>query len=108
MLRAQASRIRSTRAEMQWRDRKGREPAAIEQIVEVDGRRVLEVGCGSGRLTRFLAARASYVYAFDPGADAVAAAQASRAQDIRDRVRFAVHDGEALDLPPPVRLGAVR
>ena len=80
---------------MQWRDRAGREPAAIE----VTGKQVLEVGCGSGRLTRFLASRAASVYAFDPNADAVADAQASLSDELRDRVRFAVHDAQALDLP---------
>ena len=84
---------------MQWRDREGREPAAIEQLVEVDGKRVLEVGCGTGRLTRFLAARAGFVYAFDPNADSVRDAEASLADEQRDRVSFAVHDAAAIDVP---------
>jgi ubiquinone/menaquinone biosynthesis C-methylase UbiE len=84
---------------MQWRDREGREPAAIEQLVDLDGKRVLEVGCGRGRLTRVLAGRAASVYAFDPNADAVADARASLAAEVRDRVRFGVHDAQALDLP---------
>jgi ubiquinone/menaquinone biosynthesis C-methylase UbiE len=84
---------------MQWRDREGREPAAIEQLVDLDGKRVLEVGCGTGRLTRFLASRATSVYAFDPNADSVRDAEASLADALRDRVRFAVHDAQALDLP---------
>jgi ubiquinone/menaquinone biosynthesis C-methylase UbiE len=84
---------------MQWRDREGREPAAIEQLTELDGRRVLEVGCGTGRLTPFLAVRAASVYAFDPNADSVREAEASLADELRDRVRFAVHDAQALDLP---------
>ena len=49
---------------MQWRDREGREPAAIEEVVGLTGKRVLEVGCGTGRLTRFLASQAASVYAF--------------------------------------------
>jgi ubiquinone/menaquinone biosynthesis C-methylase UbiE len=84
---------------MQWRDREGREPAAIERLVELDGKRVLEVGCGTGRMTRWLAARAASVYAFDPNADSVADARAAMAAEHRDRVRFAVHDAQALDLP---------
>ena len=84
---------------MQWRDREGREPAAIEKLVELDGKHVLEVGCGTGRLTPFLAARAASVYAFDPNADSVREAEASLADELRDRVRFAVHDAQALDLP---------
>jgi len=84
---------------MQWRDREGREPAAIDELVDVGGKRVLEVGCGSGRLTHFLAERAASVYAFDPDGDAVADARASLAEEMRDRVRFAVHDAQAVDLP---------
>jgi ubiquinone/menaquinone biosynthesis C-methylase UbiE len=84
---------------MQWRDREGTEPAAIADLVELDGKRVVEVGCGRGRLTAFVAARAAHVYAFDPDADSVAQARDSLASELRDRVRFAVHDAEALDLP---------
>jgi ubiquinone/menaquinone biosynthesis C-methylase UbiE len=84
---------------MQWRDREGREPAAIEEVVDLTGKRVLEVGCGTGRLTRFLASQAASVYAFDPNADAVADAKASLAGEQRERVRFGVHDAQALDVP---------
>jgi ubiquinone/menaquinone biosynthesis C-methylase UbiE len=84
---------------MQWRDREGREVAEIAAIVDVDGKRVVEVGCGTGRLTAFLAARAEHVYAFDPQADSVARATDSLASELRDRVRFAVHDAQALDVP---------
>ena len=84
---------------MQWRDRERREPAAIAELVGLDGKRVIEVGCGTGRLTGFLAARAAAVYAFDPNAEAVSDARASLPEELRDRVRFAVHDAEALDLP---------
>jgi ubiquinone/menaquinone biosynthesis C-methylase UbiE len=84
---------------MQWRDRERREPAAIEELVDLGGKRVLEVGCGSGRLTRFLASRAAWVHAFDPDPDAVAGAQDSLPEADRARVSFAVHDAQALDLP---------
>jgi ubiquinone/menaquinone biosynthesis C-methylase UbiE len=84
---------------MQWRDRERREPAAIAELVDVAGKDVIEVGCGTGRLTAFVAARAASVYAFDPNAEAVAEARAALAEELRDRVRFAVHDAESLDLP---------
>jgi 2-polyprenyl-3-methyl-5-hydroxy-6-metoxy-1,4-benzoquinol methylase len=83
---------------MQWRDREGVETAAIASVVELAGKRVLDVGCGGGRLTRFAAERAAEVYAFDPEADNVAKATASLARELRQRVRFAVHDAEALDV----------
>jgi ubiquinone/menaquinone biosynthesis C-methylase UbiE len=84
---------------MHQRDPEGREPEAIGAAVELDGARVFEVGCGNGRLTRFLAARAREVYAFDPKPESIAEATASLAEELRERVRFAAHDAEALDLP---------
>ena len=83
---------------MQVRDGQAAEPSAIAAAADLDGKRVLEVGCGSGRLTRFIAERAAHVYAFDPNADDLAKAQASLSEAARDRVRFAVHDAQALDV----------
>jgi ubiquinone/menaquinone biosynthesis C-methylase UbiE len=84
---------------MQRRDEERVEAAAIADLVALDGKRVLDVGCGRGRLTGFAAARAGSVYAFDPSAENVAAARAALTDEQRRRVRFAVHDAEALDLP---------
>jgi len=81
------------------RDEAGVETTAIAELVDLGGKRVLDVGCGEGRLTRFAAARASAVYAFDPSAESVAAARAALTSEQRRRVRFAVHDAEALDCP---------
>ena len=84
---------------MQRRDAQGTETAAIAAAVDLGGRRVLDVGCGDGRFTAFAAERAAEVYAFDPSAASVARARASLPAELRQRVRFAVHDAEALDLP---------
>ncbi|MDP9285802.1 MAG: class I SAM-dependent methyltransferase [Actinomycetota bacterium] len=83
---------------MQRRDDDGVEAAAIAALVALDGKRVLEVGCGKGRLTTLAAARASSVYAFDPNAENVAATRAALSSEQCRRVRFAVHDAEALDV----------
>jgi ubiquinone/menaquinone biosynthesis C-methylase UbiE len=83
---------------MERRDEDGVETAAIAALVPVDGKRVLDVGCGRGRLTTFAASRAAYVYAFDPSAENIAAAQTALSNEQLRRVRFAVHDAEALDL----------
>jgi ubiquinone/menaquinone biosynthesis C-methylase UbiE len=83
---------------MHVRDGQGVEPEAIAAVAELAGRRVLEVGCGEGRLTRFAAARAAEVYAFDPDHERVAAAEAALPLELRERVRFGVHDADALDV----------
>src|SRR5262245_56069014 len=84
---------------MHRRDEAGVETAAIGGLVALDGKRVLDVGCGTGRLTAYVAGRAAAVYAFDPSGENVAAARAALTGEQGDRVRFAVHDAEALDLP---------
>ena len=84
---------------MQRRDPHGTETAAVAAAVELRGRRIVEVGCGRGRLTPFLAARAAELYAFDPSDESVTQARASLPAEVRDRVRFGVHDAEAIDVP---------
>jgi len=71
------------------------EPRRIEALVPLEDARILDVGCGEGRLTGFAAARAASVYAFDPNAERVQKARA--AADV-ERVRFGVHGAEALDV----------
>jgi ubiquinone/menaquinone biosynthesis C-methylase UbiE len=83
---------------LQRRDDERVEATAIGAVVAFEGKRVLEVGCGKGRLTALAAQHASSVYAFDPSAENVAAARATLTSEQRRRVRFAVHDAEALDV----------
>ena len=71
------------------------EDRRIEALVDLEGARVLEVGCGEGRLTAFAAARAKSVYAFDPNAERV---EKARAVADNERVRFGVHGADALDV----------
>jgi len=59
---------------------------------------VLDVGCGDGRMTRFAADRAAYVYAFDPDEDEVGKARSSLTREQARRVDLAVHDIAALDV----------
>jgi ubiquinone/menaquinone biosynthesis C-methylase UbiE len=80
------------------RDPDAAEPAAIAAIVELGGKRVIEVGCGDGRLTRFAAARAKDVFAFDPDAEAVATARQALSRAGFPNVEFAVHAAQALDV----------
>jgi ubiquinone/menaquinone biosynthesis C-methylase UbiE len=80
------------------RDPRGVETAAIAAVVDFDGKRVIEVGCGTGRLTAFAAKHASYVYAFDPDQAALATARQAVSGEAARRVSFGVRSAEALDV----------
>jgi 2-polyprenyl-3-methyl-5-hydroxy-6-metoxy-1,4-benzoquinol methylase len=71
------------------------EPQRIAALVPLEGARVLDVGCGEGRLVGFTAARAADVYAFDPNEERV---DKARAAAETERVRFGVHGAEALNV----------
>jgi 16S rRNA A1518/A1519 N6-dimethyltransferase RsmA/KsgA/DIM1 with predicted DNA glycosylase/AP lyase activity len=59
-------------------DPEGHEIAALEALVRrLDGARVIEIGCGDGRLTRRYSARAASVLAIDPDESAIAAFRAN-------------------------------
>jgi 2-polyprenyl-3-methyl-5-hydroxy-6-metoxy-1,4-benzoquinol methylase len=79
------------------RDADAVEAGVITSMVRLDGKRVLDVGCGDGRLTAPAAARAAFVYAFDPDRTKVERARAALRG--ADHVEFAVHDVAALDVP---------
>ena len=83
---------------MHRRDDTGIETSVIASLVELEGTRVLDVGCGEGRLTAFAADAAARVYAFDPTAERVAQARSSLSREEVRRVQFAVHDIAALDV----------
>jgi len=65
----------------------------------MDGLRVLELGCGDGRLTFRYAAPTARVLAVDPSADAIAAAVAGTPAGLADRVTFAVAGAAEVDAP---------
>jgi SAM-dependent methyltransferase len=67
----------------------------ISGACDLDGKTLLEIGCGSGRITRDLAARASEVVAIDPDAGALARA---RAQVPAANVTFLHASAETLGL----------
>ncbi len=65
----------------------------------VRGKRVLDLGCGDGRLTLGIAPFATRVDGIDPDADAIAAAKRNARKAGVRNVRFAV--GAAQHLPYP-------
>lgn len=68
----------------------------VAAAVPLEGRSVLEIGCGSGRVTRDLASQVGRLLAVDPDPNAVARA---RAEVRGGNVTFAVAAAEALLLP---------
>jgi ubiquinone/menaquinone biosynthesis C-methylase UbiE len=68
----------------------GMELRLIQRFADPEGRRVLEVGCGDGRLTREYARLAANVVAIDPDPASIAAARKAFAADGITNVRFGV------------------
>jgi 2-polyprenyl-3-methyl-5-hydroxy-6-metoxy-1,4-benzoquinol methylase len=79
-------------------DPEGAHLAALRRLARFDGRRVLEMGCGEGRLTQGIALEAAKVVAFDPDAASVAEAQASLPAELADRVAFQVASAEEIEI----------
>ena len=72
-------------------DPEGNEPAALLDFAgRFSGQRVLEIGCGDGRLTWLFADQAARVVAIDPDADDIALAIRACPQHLRERVEFRV------------------
>ena len=83
---------------MQLRDPDSVEPRAIRELISLAGKHVLEVGCGTGRMTRMAAEDAASVFAFDPDGERVEQARASLPAGLRGKVSFRVHGVEQLDV----------
>lgn len=66
----------------------------IERYARLRGRRVLEIGCGDGRLTVQLARRASDVVAIDPDQPSIELARQEVDAERLRNVRFEVGFGE--------------
>jgi 2-polyprenyl-3-methyl-5-hydroxy-6-metoxy-1,4-benzoquinol methylase len=81
-------------------DPEGAHFAALRRLGDFRGQRVLELGCGDGRLTIPIAKDAAFVLAFDPDAEAVARAHRSLPADLANRVAYRVASGKAIDVEP--------
>jgi ubiquinone/menaquinone biosynthesis C-methylase UbiE len=80
-------------------DPDGVEIAAMRELVDFDARRVLEIGCGDGRMTFWYADEAASVFAIDPEEELIDLAVAAIPRDLRGRVRFEAADAAEVDLP---------
>ena len=88
-------------------DPEGNEKDALFDLVALEGREVLEIGCGDGRLTRRYADRAAHVTAIDPFEDAIARAMKWLSEAPNERIEFrhvsfmdlaAVSDADVFDV----------
>lgn len=75
------------------------EIGTIRELVDPQGLRVLEIGCGDGRITLQYADEAAEVLAYDTDEEAIRTAAASVPARLRDRLRFELADAVEIDLP---------
>ncbi|MDQ3380723.1 MAG: class I SAM-dependent methyltransferase [Actinomycetota bacterium] len=81
-------------------DPEGAHIAALRRLADFSGQRVLELGCGDGRLTLGIARDAASVFAFDPDADAVERARRSLPDELAERATYRVASGKLIELEP--------
>jgi ubiquinone/menaquinone biosynthesis C-methylase UbiE len=70
----------------------------LRRLADFDGRRVLEMGCGEGRLTKGIAVEAASVVAFDPDPASIAEAHSSLPSELGERVAFKVASAEEIEI----------
>jgi ubiquinone/menaquinone biosynthesis C-methylase UbiE len=80
-------------------DSQQNEVQALRRAAEWRGRRVLEIGCGDGRLTLRLARLGAQVEAVDPDAAGIRAARRQLPRRLAGQVRYHVGEAEHLKFP---------
>ena len=81
-------------------DPEGEHIAALRRVAGFRDQRVLELGCGDGRLTLGIAAEAASMLAFDPDAEAVERARRFLPAALADRVAYQVASGKEIEIEP--------
>jgi ubiquinone/menaquinone biosynthesis C-methylase UbiE len=80
-------------------DPDGVEIVTIKELVDLRDLRIVEIGCGDGRLTFECGREAASVVAVDSDEDAIRKARAETPNALRRRIRFEVADVAQLELP---------
>jgi 2-polyprenyl-3-methyl-5-hydroxy-6-metoxy-1,4-benzoquinol methylase len=73
---------------------------ALRRLGDFRDQRILELGCGDGRLTIPIAAEAAFVFAFDPDEEAVESARHSLPSELANRVAYEVASGDQIEIEP--------
>ena len=75
------------------------EVGALKSVTDWRRKRVLEIGCGEGRLTRRLAQLGALVSATDPDAQLIRTARKRLGQRLAKRINYRVGKAERIDHP---------
>lgn len=78
------------------------ETTVLHELMDFTGSRVLEIGCGDGRVTWQYAGQAASVMAIDPNKEAIANAIKQRPAELSERVEFRVSGIEDFAVTPGV------
>ena len=81
-------------------DPEGRELEALASVVDLDGLRVLDVGCGDGRLVWRIAPAAESVLGIDVDGELIETAIRETPINLRGKVEFRESSVVELDEPP--------
>ena len=81
------------------KDPTGVEARVLAELADFEGKRVLEIGCGDGRMTWLYAEQAREVLGVDSDEEAIRDARTALPDRLADRVEFRVADAQALDVP---------
>jgi len=80
-------------------DPEAREVAALRRVANWDGKRVLEIGCGDGRLTLRLAGLGADLVALDPDRLLIRKAREGLPNRYSRQVKYSVGSASRLRLP---------
>jgi len=63
-------------------------PIILDFAGNLDDKTVLEIGCGDGRLTEWLARQAAHVVAIDPNQEKIESARGQLPADLKEKVEY--------------------
>ncbi len=80
-------------------DVEGNEIRALRQVTDWRGKKVLEIGCGNGRLTKRVARLGAEIHAIDPQPELIQMARQGLPKSFQSHVQFSVGKSSRLQYP---------